>query len=102
MTQADIVELSSYLHSMHSILPPAAYGRNSVWGCKLSYYNATLHNEEDVLCIICTEQFSDVIKWCRASSAYSDAQNKGPFLEQGNLCKEVIAKDHSYFPNVVK
>ena len=69
-------ELPQALHSMHRILwtdllpippppptpsrcrqCPAAYGRDSVWGCRLSYQNATLHHEEGVWCIICTEAF---------------------------------------------
>ena len=36
---------------------PAVHGRDSVWGCRWSYQNATLHHEEGVWCIICTEAF---------------------------------------------
>ena len=78
------------------------YGRNFVWGCRWSYQNATQHHEEGILCIICTEALSDTIKWCRSSSADTDAQNGGPPLEPGDLCRELIANDHRYYMNVVK
>ena len=35
---------------------------------------ATVLHEESVLCIICTQAFSNLMKWYRASSAYNDAQ----------------------------
>ena len=70
------------------------YGRNSIWSRGWSYQNAALHHKEGVLCIICIEAFSDIIKWFRSSSADNDAHNRGIPLELGDLCKEFIAEDH--------
>ena len=46
------------------------------------------------MCIICTDAFSDVIKWFRSSSPNNDAHNRGVVLELGDLCKEFIGEDH--------
>ena len=48
------------------------------------------------------EAFSDLIKWCRSSSAYSDTQNGDPPPEPGGLCKEFIADDRRRYLNAVK